>query len=285
VDLGGGTSAWERDRPPFHQNGEPTMIEACVPLCSWQGCVRRYRLFRGSQPARPVSHRWSPLRLAAARWHNGPVSREDSSDGELLARLRAGDESAFRALVNRHHAAMVHAASYYVASRSLAEEVTQDTWLAVIGGLWQFEGRSSLRTWIFGVLVNQARARGRRESKTIPFSSIVTIDDEPTVDPGRFLDSDHPWAGHWAGFPQPWSDIPAQRLVDAETRTLISDAVRALPEAQRLVITLRDVDGWNSLEVCHLLGITAANQRVLLHRARARVRAVLERHFAQVVRT
>jgi RNA polymerase sigma-70 factor, ECF subfamily len=215
----------------------------------------------------------------------GPVSTEESSDRELLARLRAGDESAFRALVNRHHWAMVHAASYYVSSRSVAEEVTQDTWLAVIRGLWQFQGRSSLRTWIFGILLNQARARGTRESKTIPFSAVATVEDDPTVDPSRFRGSDQRWAGHWAAFPQPWTDMPAQQLVDAETRAVIEDALQALPEAQRSVMTLRDVDGRNSQEVCHILGVTDANQRVLLHRARAKVRAAMEGHFAQVLRT
>jgi RNA polymerase sigma-70 factor (ECF subfamily) len=211
-----------------------------------------------------------------------PMSAEKSSDTELLASLLAGDEGAFKALVNRHHWAMVHAASYYVSSRSVAEEVTQDTWLAVIRGLCNFEGRSSLRTWIFGILVNHARARGTRESKTIP---VATVEDDPTVDPGRFHPSDHRWAGHWNAFPEPWTDMPAQHLVDAETRAVIDDALGALPEPQRIVMTLRDVDGRNSQEVCHLLGITDANQRVLLHRARAKVRAAMEKHFAQVVRT
>lgn len=214
-----------------------------------------------------------------------PVSTGKSSDAELLASLLAGDEGAFKALVNRHHLAMVHAASYYVSSRSVAEEVTQDTWLAVIRGLCNFEGRSSLRTWIFGILVNQARARGTRESKTIPFSAVATVEDDPTVDPGRFHPPDHRWAGHWAPFPEPWTDMPAQQVVDAETRAIIEDVMRDLPEAQRSVITLRDVDGRDSQEVCQLLGVTEANQRVLLHRARAKVRAAMESYFAQVMRT
>jgi RNA polymerase sigma-70 factor (ECF subfamily) len=177
---------------------------------------------------------------------------------------------------------MVRVASYYVRSQAVAEEVTQEAWLAVIQGLDRFEGRSSLRTWIFRILANQARLRGTRESRSIPFSTLG--DDEPAVDPKRFRGSDDRWAGHWAISPNWWSDVPADRLVDAETRSVVDEAIRALPEGQREVITLRDLEGWTSEEACEFLTISAANQRVLLHRARGRVRAALEAYVAQVVR-
>jgi RNA polymerase sigma-70 factor (ECF subfamily) len=212
------------------------------------------------------------------------VAADEGSDGDLLAALRAGDEGAFRAVVTRHHGAMVRVASYYVRSQAVAEEVTQETWLAVIQGLDRFEGRSSLRTWIFRILTNQARLRGTRESRSIPFSTLAGGDDEPTVDPRRFRGSDDRWAGHWATSPQWWSDIPAERLVDTETRAIVDEAIRALPEGQREVITLRDLEGWTSEETCELLAISAVNQRVQLHRARGRVRAALEAYVEQVVR-
>jgi RNA polymerase sigma-70 factor (ECF subfamily) len=210
------------------------------------------------------------------------VPADEGCDGDLLAALRAGDEGAFRAVVTRHHGAMVRVASHYVRSQAVAEEVTQEAWLAVIQGLDRFEGRSSLRTWIFRILANQARLRGTRESRSIPFSTLG--DDEPAVDPKRFRGSDDRWAGHWAISPNWWSDVPADRLVDAETRSVVDEAIRALPEGQREVITLRDLEGWTSEEACELLTISAANQRVLLHRARGRVRAALEAYVAQVVR-
>jgi len=215
---------------------------------------------------------------------NEGMAGDDGSDGDLVAALRAGDEGAFRTLVSRHHWAMVRVASFYVRSRAVAEEVTQETWLAVIQGLDRFEGRSSLRTWIFRILANQARLRGSRESRSIPFSTFEGGNDEPTVDPRRFRGSDDRWAGHWATPPRWWSDIPADRLVDGEVRALVDGAIRALPQGQREVITLRDLEGWSSEETCEFLAISAVNQRVLLHRARARVRAALDAYVDQVVR-
>jgi RNA polymerase sigma-70 factor, ECF subfamily len=212
------------------------------------------------------------------------VAADDGSDGDLLAALRAGDEGAFRAVVTRHQRTMVRVASYYVRSQAVAEEVTQETWLAVIQGLDRFEGRSSLRTWIFRILANQARLRGARERRSIPFSTLAGGDDEPAVDPRRFRGSDDRWAGHWAIPPQWWSDIPAERLVEAENRAVVDEAIRALPDGQREVITLRDLEGWTSEEVCELLAVSAVNQRVLLHRARGRVRAALDAYVEQVVR-
>jgi RNA polymerase sigma-70 factor (ECF subfamily) len=212
---------------------------------------------------------------------NGAVPARYASDGELLDALRAGDEAAFRALVTRHHRAMVRVAAFYVGSSAVAEEVTQDTWLAVITGLDGFEARSSLKTWIFRILVNQARTRGTQESRTIPFSSIAG-DDEPTVDPGRFRGADDRWAGHWAISPSSWSDIPAERLEGAETRALVNEAIRAMPHGQRTVITLRDIEGLSADQTGELLDISEVNQRVLLHRARGCVRAALEAYFEQV---
>jgi RNA polymerase sigma-70 factor (ECF subfamily) len=179
---------------------------------------------------------------------------------------------------------MVRVASSYVTSQAVAEEVTQETWLAVIKGLDRFEGRSSLRTWMFRILANQARDRGVRAARSVPLSSLGGGGDEPAVDPGRFRGSDDRWAGHWATAPQTWSDIPAERLVDAETRKVVDEAIRALPQGQREVITLRDLEGWTAEETCELLAINAVNQRVLLHRARSRVRAALGTYVEEVVR-
>jgi RNA polymerase sigma-70 factor, ECF subfamily len=212
------------------------------------------------------------------------VPADVRSDGDLLAALRAGDEGAFRAVVNRHHATMVRLAFCYVRSQAVAEEVTQETWLAVIKGLDRFEGRSSLRTWMFRILTNQARVRGTREARSVPFSSLSSGGDEPAVDPGRFRGSDDRFAGHWVSAPQAWSDIPAERLVDAETRAVVDEAIRTLPEGQREVITLRDLEGWTAEETCEVLSINPVNQRVLLHRARSRVRAALDTYLDRVVR-
>jgi RNA polymerase sigma-70 factor (ECF subfamily) len=224
---------------------------------------------------------WSEPRFHG---HNGTVPVDDGPDGDLVAALRAGDEVAFRAMVSHHHGAMVRVASYYVGSRAVAEEVAQETWLAVIKGLDGFEGRSSLRTWIFRILSNQARRRGTRETRSIPFSTLTGGNAEPAVDPSHFRRSDDPWPGHWETAPQSWSDIPAERLVEAETRALVDQAIGALPEGQREVITLRDLEGWTADETCELLAINAVNQRVLLHRARSRVRAALDAYVDQVVR-
>jgi RNA polymerase sigma-70 factor, ECF subfamily len=205
-------------------------------------------------------------------------------DQLVVDALRAGDERAFRRLVQAHHASMVRVASGYVPSRSVAEEVVQDTWLAVIRGLPSFEGRSSLKTWMFTILVNQARTRGERESRTVPFSSMSGAsddDDGPTVDPDRFLPHDHRWGGHWASPPRRL-DPTAGHLEDDETCRTVEAAIAALPANQQRVVWLRDVQGWTSAEVCEALELTEANQRVLLHRGRAKVRAALECHLDAV---
>jgi RNA polymerase sigma-70 factor, ECF subfamily len=215
-----------------------------------------------------------------------PVGAEQASELDLLERLRGGDEAAFRALVKEHDRAMRRLASSFVASPAVADEVVQETWLAVIRGLDAFEGRASLKTWIFRILVNRAKSRGARERRITPFSSFpVLVEDEagPTVDPDRFRRGDDPFAGYWATPPSRFFELPEERLLAGETVELIERAISALPERQQQVIRLRDVDGWDADEVCESLDISAANQRVLLHRARAAVRAALEEHMSEVV--
>jgi RNA polymerase sigma-70 factor (ECF subfamily) len=202
-----------------------------------------------------------------------------SSDAEVVAALRAGDEEAFVALVRAHHSLLHRTAMTYVSSRAVADEVVQETWLGVLAGLERFEARSSLRTWIFHIAANIARTRAARERRCRPFSSIAGGDrdaDGPAVDPDRFLSADHPaWPGHWACAPSAWAK-PEERLLSRETREVIRAAIEALPRAQRLAVTLRDVEGWSPEEACDALHVTPANQRVLLHRARTKVRAALE---------
>jgi RNA polymerase sigma-70 factor (ECF subfamily) len=200
-------------------------------------------------------------------------------DARIVAALRAGDEAAFRMLVAELHSALVRVALIYVPSRAVAEEVVQETWLGVLRGLDRFEGRSSLKTWIFRILTNTAKTRGQREGRTIPFSSLQSPGTvpEPAVDADRFRPDDDPrWPGHWASPP---AELPEERLVASETREQLAMAIAELPASQRAVITLRDIQGWTSEEVCNALFITETNQRVLLHRARSKVRAALERYL------
>jgi RNA polymerase sigma-70 factor, ECF subfamily len=205
----------------------------------------------------------------------------EQDEQRLLRSLRAGDERAFADLLERHHGALVRLANTFVRDRSVAEEVVQETWIAVIRGLGSFRGESSLKTWIFRILTNRAKTRALRERRTVPFSALDVDLDEPAVDPERFLDASHPqWPGHWASPPSDWRAIPEDRVLAGETLELIRGAIDELPPAHQQVITLRDVEGWDSDEVCELLGISEGNQRVLLHRARSRVRAALEVHLA-----
>jgi RNA polymerase sigma-70 factor, ECF subfamily len=199
-----------------------------------------------------------------------PSGLAATDEAELTA-LRAGDEAAFLALVSRHHEAMLRVAMLHVKGRASAEEVVQDAWLGVLRGLHLFEGRSSLKTWIFRILVNCAKQRGVRDGRTVPLSAMA--DDEPSVSPDRFLEEGERWAGHWAKAPEPWPDA---KVESREMVELVREALEGLPEAQRAVMTLRDVDGWDSGEVCELLGISEGNQRVLLHRARSKVRSFVE---------
>ena len=203
------------------------------------------------------------------------------ADADVVAALRAGDEAAFVALVRGMHALLHRTAMTYVPSRAVADEVVQETWLAVVEGLDRFEGRSSLRTWIFRIAANIARSRGGREGRCRPFSSLGAGADRPAVDPDRFLPVGHTaWPGRWAYPPAAW-ETPEDRLLARETRDVIRAAIDRLPASQRLVVTLRDVEGWDAAEACAALEISAANQRVLLHRARARVRDALEAHLGR----
>jgi RNA polymerase sigma-70 factor (ECF subfamily) len=207
-----------------------------------------------------------------------------ADDLALLAALRNGDESAFAGLLDRYGSTMLRMAMVYVRSRAVAEEVVQETWLGVLHGLNRFEGRSSLKTWIFRILTNRAKTRGERERRSVPFSSLEDADTdsfEPAVAADRFLPAEHErWPGHWATKPQSWGNLE-QRLLAQETRAYIDTAIMALPANQRSVISLRDVEGLSADEVCALLDISESNQRVLLHRARSKIRAALEQYLAE----
>jgi RNA polymerase sigma-70 factor (ECF subfamily) len=198
----------------------------------------------------------------------------EEAEGQLVAALREGDEAAFKELIDRYHASLVRVAQAYVPTRALAEEVAQETWLAVLEGLDRFEGRSSLKTWLFRILTNRAKTRGMRERRSLPFSALES--DDGAVDPDRFRGPDEAWPGHWSAPPH---GFPEERLLAHETRRVIEDAIRKLPKTQRTVITLRDVEGWSAEEVCNALTLSETNQRVLLHRARSAVRAALERYL------
>jgi RNA polymerase sigma-70 factor (ECF subfamily) len=202
-------------------------------------------------------------------------------DGRLVAALRRGDEDAFMALVDRYGALMLRVASMYVRTPSVAEEVVQDTWLGVLDGIGRFEGRCSLKTWMFRILTNRAKTRGQREARCLPFSSCAPAegDDAPAVDADRFMGPDGRYPGGWAAFPRDWSTVPHVRLVSRETLDMIREAIHTLPRRQQEVILLRDVEGWSSEEVCSTLSLSEINQRVLLHRARSKVRGALERYM------
>jgi RNA polymerase sigma-70 factor (ECF subfamily) len=209
-----------------------------------------------------------------------------AEDVHLIELLRSGNESAFESLVDCHSAAMLRLAKVFVTTQAVAEEVVQETWMGVLEGLSRFEGRSSLKTWIFRILANHAKTRAQREGRSIPFSSLPDVDtavisdsSEPAVDPDRFLPADHQRPGHWISFPSDWREMPEERLLSQETRACIDRTIEVLPPGQREVIILRDIEGWTSDETCSLLGISAANQRVLLHRARSKVRGALESYF------
>jgi RNA polymerase sigma-70 factor, ECF subfamily len=199
-------------------------------------------------------------------------------DTALVARLREGDEAAFAELIDRYGTTMVRVAQMYVRDRATAEEVVQETWLAVLNGIDRFEGRSSLKTWLFRILTNRAKTRGERDGRTIPFSSLASAgeDDDSSVDPDRFLGPDSPHPGAWAAPPRAW---PQDRVLAQETLGVIEMAIDQLPETQREVIRLRDIEGWSPMEVADALEISDGNQRVLLHRARSKVRAALESYL------
>jgi RNA polymerase sigma-70 factor (ECF subfamily) len=207
------------------------------------------------------------------------LTQSGPTDEQLLASLRAGDERAFATLIDRYAAGMRRFALSFVRSEAVADEVVQEAWLGLLRGLDRFEGRSSLKTWLYRIVANQARTRAVREARTIPFSDLG--DDGPAVSPDRFQGADDPHPGGWVQFPQPWADLPEARLLAGETRAVIDRAIAALPPAQRIVITLRDVEGLASDEICNVLKVSETNQRVLLHRARSKVRTALETYFVQ----
>ncbi len=207
--------------------------------------------------------------------------RASLEERRLCEALRRGDEDAFATLVGLYHAPLRRLALGIVRTPAVADEVVQETWLGVIRGIGTFESRSSLKTWVYRILVNNARTRAEREGRTVPLSALTTDDDDPAVDPSRFFDEQHErWPGHWASPPARWDEIPEQQLLGRETLDRIDSAIRRLPEPQQQVIVLRDVEGWPAEEVCSLLEISEANQRVLLHRARSKVRGALEAYFA-----
>ena len=199
-----------------------------------------------------------------------------------LERLRSGDESAFASLVDRHHGALIRLARAYVSDHSIAEEVVQETWIGVLEGLDRFEGRSSLKTWIFRILTNKAKTRGVRESRHVSFSPCEASDDspeEPAVDPARFRTTGH-WTGYWASYPQPWDEhTPEKLLLSKEGTAFLEQAIEALPAKLQQIIVMRDVEGLSSEEACNILGVSETNQRVLLHRARSRVRRAIEKYL------
>jgi RNA polymerase sigma-70 factor (ECF subfamily) len=207
--------------------------------------------------------------------------RLSSEESELLARLRAGDERAFEALVNRHYGTMLAVAQTYVHNRAVAEEVVQEAWLGVLKGLDRFEGRSSLATWIMRIVANIARTRGGREARSIPYASLAGEGEERAVEPDRFRGAADGFPGHWRAYPADWHRLPEDALLQHETLRVTVDAIARLPPMQRAVITMRDVQGCEPDEVCDTLGLSDGHQRVLLHRARSRVRAALERHLGE----
>jgi len=203
-----------------------------------------------------------------------------AQEAEFLARLRASDEAAFESLVESYHGTMLAVARNYVKTRDVAEEVVQEAWVGVLKGLDRFEGRSSLKTWVLRILVNTALTRGGREARSVPFSSLAPAgEDEPAVEPERFRPPGEAFAGHWNAYPGNWSSLPEEGLLGRETLDVVKAAIEMLPDAQRSVITMRDIAGCSAEEVCETLELSEGNQRVLLHRARSHVRAALERHL------
>src|SRR5512133_922998 len=212
-------------------------------------------------------------------WLRERLGRSDT-ESELVRRLRNGDEGAFAQLVDEYGPTMLRVARLYVRDRAVAEEVVQETWLAVLNGIDAFEGRSSLKTWIFRILSNRAKSRAEREGRSVPVSAVLASDaagGEASVDPDRFFGIDHPqWPFHWAAPPRDW---PEDKVLEREAIDVVRSAIEMLPDTQREVIRLRDVEGWSPEEVAELLQISDGNQRVLLHRARSTVRAALESYL------
>ena len=215
-----------------------------------------------------------------------PAGRRNRDDDEraLVAALRRGEEAAFVALVERYGGSLLRLSRTFVRDRAVAEEVVQETWLAVLNGIDRFEGRSSLKTWIFQILSNRAKTRAVREHRSVPFSALAadgSEDEEAVVDSDRFREDGHRWAGHWAAAPSDWTALPEERLFSSETLAQVHAAIDTLPPRQAEVLVLRDIGGWSPEEVCAALEISDGNQRILLHRARSKVRAAMEHYLAE----
>jgi RNA polymerase sigma-70 factor, ECF subfamily len=227
---------------------------------------------------------WLRIRKASAPVAEPAAAGMSAAEHELLQGLRAGDEAAFSRLIEEYHAPLLRLALTFVANREAAEDVVQETWIAVLQGVGRFEGRSSLKTWIFRILANRAKTRGVKDARIIPFAALAASEveaDEPAVDPDRFRPAGDQFAGHWVSHPQSWDEIPEARLMSGETMAVIQKAIDSLPTAQRAAIVMRDVNLMSSEEVCNELGVSETNQRVLLHRARSKVRRALEVYLGE----
>lgn len=217
-------------------------------------------------------------RIGRRNQHVQARERASPDEPTLVARLRAGDEEAFGTLVSGYYGSLLRFAMTFVSERAAAEEVVQETWLGVIRGLSSFEGRSSLKTWIFRILANRAKTRGKREARSIPFCSLKDPQSESDYEPPSRFDV----RGMWAEPPQPWTNVaPEELLLQRETVDLIQRAIVELPLSQRTVVTLHDVEGVEPQEICNILEISETNQRVLLHRGRSRLRRALEQHLTK----
>jgi RNA polymerase sigma-70 factor (ECF subfamily) len=207
-------------------------------------------------------------------------------DLDTIAALRAGDEAVFAQLVATYQPAFLRTARVWVKDADAAREVVQAAWLAALESLDRFEGRSSLRTWLYGILINLARSHRRAAARTLPMSALVADglgDAGPAVEPERFFPSGHQWEGHWTALPAPFPS-PDRALELGELREVLAWAIGSLPPLQQQIVVLCDIEGLTGNEVCNILDLESTNQRVLLHRARSKMRALLERHFAEVVR-
>lgn len=210
---------------------------------------------------------------------SGARATDGGADAALLTALRQGDEATFTRIVTEWSPAMLRLARCHVATVASAEEVVQEAWIGALRGLKGFEGRSALRTWVLRIVVNIAKTRGESERRTRPFSAVDPCSG-PTVDPSRFRPAGELYAGGWWSFPEEWPPSPEGEALSGELRNVLRAALALLPDSQRAVMTLRDMDGYDAAETCEILGLTAGNQRVLLHRARASVRSKLEAYFA-----